>query len=324
MDNLFKVEKLIKKYKEGISIADLQQELLDNNYDITLLNELIDSYKVIEIADDKYIHVENTSYVVGKYVEKKYSSFVLVNNDSYNISNSDVCIDNDLVLVKVTNKKSKTGEVIKILKREDLYIYGEVVMIKNNYFLDSESSKYKKLTISLDNSNNNLVVGSMVVVKIDGDVISDSYVGDVVSYIGLSSDPNIDILTEAWKLGVDNSFTDKAMEEVNNLPVMVRGIDKIGRCDLTDKQIFTIDGDDTKDIDDAISLEILPNGNYQLGVHITDVTYYIKEGSELDRLALKKGTSYYLADTVIPMYPKLFSNGIGSLNPNVERLAYHV
>lgn len=68
MDNLFKVEKLIKKYKEGISIADLQQELLDNNYDITLLNELIDSYKVIEIADDKYIHVENTSYVVGKYV----------------------------------------------------------------------------------------------------------------------------------------------------------------------------------------------------------------------------------------------------------------
>ena len=95
-------------------------------------------------------------------------------------------------------------------------------MIKNNYFLDSESSKYKKLTISLDNSNNNLVVGSMVVVKIDGDVISDSYVGDVVSYIGLSSDPNIDILTEAWKLGVDNSFTDKAMEEVNNLPVMVR------------------------------------------------------------------------------------------------------
>ena len=161
----------------------------------------------------------------------------------------------------------------------------------------------------------------MVVVKIDGDVISDSYVGDVVSYIGLSSDPNIDILTEAWKLGVDNSFTDKAMEEVNNLPVMVRDIDKIGRCDLTDKQIFTIDGDDTKDIDDAISLEILPNGNYQLGVHITDVTYYIKEGSELDRLALKKGTSYYLADTVIPMYPKLFSNGIGSLNPNVERLA---
>lgn len=321
MDNLFKVEKLIKKYKEGISIADLQQELLDNNYDITLLNELIDSYKVIEIADDKYIHVENTSYVVGKYVEKKYSSFVLVNNDSYNISNSDVCIDNDLVLAKVTNKKSKTGEVIKILKREDLYIYGEVVMIKNNYFLDSESSKYKKLTISLDNSNNNLVVGSMVVVKIDGDVISDSYVGDVVSYIGLSSDPNIDILTEAWKLGVDNSFTDKAMEEVNNLPVMVRDIDKIGRCDLTDKQIFTIDGDDTKDIDDAISLEILPNGNYQLGVHITDVTYYIKEGSELDRLALKKGTSYYLADTVIPMYPKLFSNGIGSLNPNVERLA---
>ena len=157
MDNLFKVEKLIKKYNEGTSIVDLQQELLDNNYDMTLLNELIDSYKVIEIADDKYIHIENTPYVVGKYVEKKYSSFVLVNNDSYNISNSDVCIDNDLVLINVTNKKSKTGEVIKILKREDLYIYGEVVMIKNNYFLDPESSKYKKLTISLDNNDNKFI-----------------------------------------------------------------------------------------------------------------------------------------------------------------------
>lgn len=321
MDNLFKVEKLIKKYNEGTSIVDLQQELLDNNYDMTLLNELIDSYKVIEIADDKYIHIENTPYVVGKYVEKKYSSFVLVNNDSYNISNSDVCIDNDLVLINVTNKKSKTGEVIKILKREDLYIYGEVVMIKNNYFLDPESSKYKKLTISLDNNDNNLVVGSMVVVKIDGDVISDSYVGDVVSYIGLSSDPNIDILTEAWKLGVDNSFTDKAMEEVNNLPVMVRDIDKIGRCDLTDKQIFTIDGDDTKDIDDAVSIHRKPNGNYVLGVHIADVSYYVKEGSPLDNDAMERGTSVYLVDRVIPMLPHELSNGICSLNPNVSRLA---
>lgn len=321
MDNLFKVEKLIKKYNEGTSIVDLQQELLDNNYDMTLLNELIDSYKVIEIADDKYIHIENTPYVVGKYVEKKYSSFVLVNNDSYNISNSDVCIDNDLVLINVTNKKSKTGEVIKILKREDLYIYGEVVMIKNNYFLDPESSKYKKLTINLDNNDNNLVVGSMVVVKIDGDVISDSYVGDVVSYIGLSSDPNIDILTEAWKLGVDNSFTDKAMEEVNNLPVMVRDIDKIGRCDLTDKQIFTIDGDDTKDIDDAVSIHRKPNGNYVLGVHIADVSYYVKEGSPLDNDAMERGTSVYLVDRVIPMLPHELSNGICSLNPNVSRLA---
>ena len=186
---------------------------------------------------------------------------------------------------------------------------------------DSESSKYKKLTISLDNSNNNLVVGSMVVVKIDGDVISDSYVGDVVSYIGLSSDPNIDILTEAWKLGVDNSFTDKAMEEVNNLPVMVRDIDKIGRCDLTDKQIFTIDGDDTKDIDDAVSIHRKPNGNYVLGVHIADVSYYVKEGSPLDNDAMERGTSVYLVDRVIPMLPHELSNGICSLNPNVSRLA---
>ena len=111
------------------------------------------------------------------------------------------------------------------------------------------------------------------------------------------------------------------MNEVEKIPTEVSLSDMEGRIDLRDKMIFTIDGDDTKDIDDAISIEELDNGNYKLGVHIADVSYYVKEGSELDKAAMERGTSVYLVDRVIPMLPHQLSNGICSLNPEVERLS---
>ena len=123
------------------------------------------------------------------------------------------------------------------------------------------------------------------------------------------------------KYQIKTEFDPEVIEQLDSIPEEISKEDKIGRRDLTDEVIFTIDGDDTKDIDDAISVEKLENGHYKLGVHIADVSYYVKEGSPLDNEAMERGTSVYLVDRVIQMLPHKLSNGICSLNSDVERLA---
>ena len=133
-------------------------------------------------------------------------------------------------------------------------------------------------------------------------------------------DPTEAILWEAFKHGVDNEFSRDAIEQLKYIPDEVRDIDRIGREDLTHLEVFTIDGRDTKDMDDAISLTINDRGNYILGVHITDIASIVPEGSPLDKEAFRKGNSFYLGGTVLPMFPHKISNGIGSLNPYVDRM----
>ena len=142
-----------------------------------------------------------------------------------------------------------------------------------------------------------------------------------IKRIGHINDPGIDIIAVLADHDFDVEFPDEVLEELKNIPTEVSREEIIGRTDLREELIFTIDGDDTKDIDDAISIKKLSNGNYELGVHIADVSYYVKEGSALDMEARKRGTSVYLADRVVPMLPHQLSNGICSLNPDVDRLA---
>ena len=318
----FRLKKILKSAKEGITREEILSKFSDEKKEFVefLLSLELDRYDVIEL-DGKYIHIDNTNYRVGTYKEKKYNNrFVEIGKNFYTPNIDTPAINGDKVLVKVKDKKTKTCYIEKILSRELKSVYGEVVLLKDGYYLLPDSPKYKKLTISLD-KNSDIIIGSKVVVELEEEVSDNKYNGTITGLIGYSSDPGIDILMEAYKYRIDSAFSKECDEELETIPMEVRDIDKIGRCDLTKKEIFTIDGDDTKDIDDAISLEVLDNGNYLLGVHITDVTYYIKKNSALDREAYSRGTSSYLASKVIPMYPPIISNGIGSLNPNVDRLA---
>ena len=149
---------------------------------------------------------------------------------------------------------------------------------------------------------------------------NNTYQGNVLRVIGHKNDPGVDILSIVYKYGINDKFPDEVLEELKDIPDSVLQDDYKNRRDLRNEVIFTIDGKDTKDIDDAISIK-KKGDNYILGVHIADVSYYVKEGSKLYEEAYNRATSIYLVDRVIPMLPHKLSNGICSLNPNVDRLA---
>ncbi|MGX5377858.1 ribonuclease R [Ligilactobacillus sp. LYQ135] len=142
-----------------------------------------------------------------------------------------------------------------------------------------------------------------------------------VKVIGNVNDPGVDILQVVYKHDIPTEFPEEVMEEISHIPDYVTDEEKAGRVDLTDQKLVTIDSIESKDLDDAVNVWQLPNGNFHLGVHIADVSHYVTPGSPLDKEAFERGTSVYLTDRVIPMLPHKLSNGICSLNPHVERLA---
>ena len=271
---------------------------------------------------------ENSHLLKGRLsVNKKGFGFVTVDgrdDDIYiDAKNMNGALNNDLVVVeelKGQNGKKTEGRVVKVLKKENNLIVGEYKIIDGNpHFIPDD--KKLRMEIILDNKDlDDLVDGHKIQVSIVKEMGKYKYLGEVVKIIGHKNDPGVDILSIIYDHGINDTFTDEVMEEVNALPSEVLDSDRKGRKDLTDMTIFTIDGDDTKDIDDAISIS-KKGENYILGVHIADVSYYVKEGTALYKEAYSRGTSVYLVDRVVPMLPHKLSNGICSLNPNVDRLA---
>ena len=327
---------ILHNSKKAVDIYELRDllEITDaENTKILLdiLKKLEDEVIIYHTNSNKYMLIENSHLRKGiMRANKKGFGFVEVDNmdDDIYISqdNMNGAIHDDLVLVEITSKMSLDrleGRVLKIIERKSTtYIgtisfdnkgVGHIKLDDNRIKLDIEIPKGKNL---------NSVDGHKVVVKLDKKKNSSGrYEGSVVDVIGHVNDPGVDILSIIYKYKFNVDFPDEVKEEVKRIPDRVYDEELEGRRDLRNEVIFTIDGDDTKDIDDAISIKILPNGKYQLGVHIADVSYYVKEGSPLDNEAMERGTSVYLVDRVIPMLPHELSNGICSLNPNVDRLA---
>ena len=308
--------------KLNLNTAGELKKLLDN------LRILEEGYTVYRSNKDKYMLFENSHLLKGRLsVNKKGFGFVIVDGRDEDIyidaKNMNGALNNDLVVVeelKGQNGKKTEGRVVKVLKKENNLIVGEYKIIDGNpHFIPDD--KKLRMEIILDNKDlDDLVDGHKIQVSIVKEMGKYKYLGEVVKIIGHKNDPGVDILSIIYDHGINDVFTDEVMEEVNELPSEVLDSDRKGRKDLTDMTIFTIDGDDTKDIDDAVSIS-KKGENYILGVHIADVSYYVKEGTALYKEAYSRGTSVYLVDRVVPMLPHKLSNGICSLNPNVDRLA---
>lgn len=327
---------ILKNSDKALTVYDIQDKLGVNTVEgtkevIQVLHELEEEVVIYHSNKDKYMMLDNSHLRKGVMrANKKGFGFVEVDKMDEDIyvsqDNMNGAIHDDIVLVEITSKMTLDrleGRVLKIIKRQVERYIGEINFDKKGKgHITLDDSKIKlNIEVSKENSLN-AVDGHKVVVELGKRLNKNTkYEGKVVDVIGHKHDPGVDILSIIYKYNINVDFPDDVKEEVAEMPMEVREEDLVGRRDLRDMEIFTIDGDDTRDIDDAISIEKLENGNYKLGVHIADVSYYVKEGAPLDNEAMERGTSVYLVDRVIPMLPHELSNGICSLNPDVDRLA---
>ena len=327
---------ILKNSDKALTIYELQEKL--DLHDVDEVKKLGDDLRALEEEiviycsnKGRYMMLEDSHLRKGTLrANKKGFGFVEIENmedDVYTApENMNGAIHDDIVLVEITSKMNLDrleGRILKVIKRQVERYIGEINFdSKGKGHITLDDSKIK-LNIEVAKEDSlNAVDGHKVVVELLKKLNNNlRYSGKVVEIIGHKNDPGVDILSIVYKYKINTEFPVDVKEEVKTLPMEVRDIDMIGRRDLRNMEIFTIDGDDTKDIDDAISIEKMSNGHYKLGVHIADVSYYVKEGSPLDNEAMERGTSVYLVDRVIPMLPHELSNGICSLNPNVDRLA---
>ena len=233
-------------------------------------------------------------------------------------------MDGDTVRISVDAKqtgKRKEAHVVSVLERGSSIVVGIYSKSKSFGFVVADNHKFTKDIYIPKAESKGAVTGHKVVVEIT-DYGSDNHnpEGRVIEILGHVNDPGVDILSVIKAYGLPEEYPDEVMDQVENIPDEVSEEEKAGRVDYRDLQTVTIDGEDAKDLDDAITLT--KEGNmYHLGVHIADVSNYVTEKSPLDKEALKRGTSVYLVDRVIPMLPHKLSNGICSLNQGVDRLA---
>ena len=305
----------------GLSTVDELKNLLKD------LNDLEDNLSVYRTNKNNYMLFNNSHLKIGKLIgNKKGYGFVDIEGDEdvfISASNMNGAIHGDRVIVEIISKKGLDleGRIVKIVDRKFKQMVGEFYYSNGIPKIKLDEQKLNIDIVIDKNKTLGAMDGHKVLIKIREKLHGNCYKAEVMKILGHKNDPGVDILSIVNKYGINDTFSDEVMEEVDKLPNEVSEEELVGRRDLRNVCIFTIDGDDTKDIDDAISIDILDNTNYKLGVHIADVSYYVKENSKIDEEAYDRGTSVYLADRVIPMLPHKLSNGICSLNPGVDRLA---
>lgn len=338
MDRKEKILEFIKdKEYVPMKVKEIAQVLMVPKDEISdlkdILEELEAEYKIRKNRKNKYILMDE-KYVEGVYnANQKGFGFVKIQDfeEEIHISsgNTKNALNGDTVLVKIIDEenvnKNKEGKIIRIIKHNITRIVGTFKNSKNFGFVIPDDKKIgtdifipkKKFKTAKDNEK--------VVVKITKyPEKGKNAEGEIIEVIGNINQAGVDMLCLIKEYNLPYEFPEFVLEEAEKIHEEIEKKDIPNRVDLRDKTIFTIDGEDAKDLDDAVRVEKLENGNYKLGVYIADVSYYVEENSKLDKEALTRGTSIYMLDRVIPMLPKRLSNGICSLNAGKDRFTLSI
>ena len=301
-----------------------------------IIDELVEDGVIFFNKNKKIVKTEDLGYIKGLFEQKskRFGIVTDVNKNEYYIADKDInfAMDGDEVLVSIisnSNSKDKRTEakIEKIIKRSNKKVSG--IFTNNKSFGFVEPLDGKGLDIFIPKKYiKNVKDGDVVEVEIIKYATKDSKPeGKIVKKIGNPKNDElvyVKALYKSYALDKQKDFNELVLKEIEKIPDEVLASEEIGRVDRTDVKAVTIDSEDAKDLDDACFVKKIPNGNYVLSVFIADVSHYVKDGTNLDKEAVARGTSVYIPGTVIPMLPKKLSNGICSLNAGVKRLALGV
>lgn len=312
-----------KSNNKGIKLQNIEKNLnLDNRENLLkVLNNLEMNGKIFLTENDKYIIFPEGLEIGQILCSHKGNRYIRHNDIQFYIDPNDMncALDFDTVVFK-PDFDHKTATIERVLKRESNQIVCELHSCGKKKQLSSYNTPSKIDVIIDEDKLNDFVDGDRFVVEIDNLSFLNSTKGKIIEKLGNKNDPDIEEISIANSKGFSTNYSSKYLEEIKAIPSEVKEEEILNRLDLRDEEIFTIDSKYTKDMDDALSLKILPNGNFLLGVHIANVSHYVKRNSEIFNDAINRGTSVYMANSVIPMLHFVLSNGICSLNPEVDRL----
>ena len=300
-----------------------------------ILDSLEKEGLIIKTGNERYAPI-NKDYLVVGTLEGNERGFGFVIPDDKDREDVFIPAENmigamhgDRVIANILNKsiggRRDEGEIIRILSRENQFVVGTFEENKNFGFLIPDDQKITHDIFIPKGSYGEAKNRQKVVVEITmWPEPRRNPEGKVVEVLGYVGEKGTDILSIIRQFKLPEEFPERIIDIASNIEQTISPNELEGRTDLRHLKTFTIDGADAKDLDDAISIEVLENGNYSLGVHIADVAHYVKENSPIDKEALNRGNSVYLIDRVVPMLPRELSNGICSLNPNEDRLTLSV
>lgn len=297
---------------------------------VKALVEMEDQGLIIRTRSNRYGLPEKMNLLRGKFIGHA-KGFAFVDPEDTELDDIFIppnetgnAMHGDIVLARVATKSSgsrQEGTIVKIIERGTKEIVGTYTESRNFGFVIADDKKIVSDIFIPKKAKNGAIDGHKVIVRLtsypEGRMSAE---GEVIEILGHKNDPGVDIISVIHKHGLPTAFPENVLQQANDTPETINEDEIKNRRDLRDQMIVTIDGADAKDLDDAVTVTKLDNGHYKLGVHIADVSYYVTEDSAIDVEAQDRGTSVYLVDRVIPMIPHRLSNGICSLNPQVDRL----